>query len=932
MSDNKGKVSAANSSRKPTLTYAETARQCSNKSTSSSDVSQPAPVACAPVAATTAAATGDDQNEHMPSHSDANGSEGNKGAASDAPEVSRKNPGANESASGAAAPTVRLPAWSSASSVTASTILFGSLNQQARPLSPPAEQTAALDTAVIASGSVPASSEKQASKPKTGSAQKSSKKKAAKQPAVSPTPSISGAADSSARPAQHPRKQNRQQQNNSASRSSKDNRQAKGSAPGRKNSAKARNPPAKVMPNLPEPQPQADMGAQQSPLHYVDNYFPQGHMSARFPSKKGIDNPYSSQAPVHYAPHYMGSQPMPPPMGYGMQPMAGWMAPVPNQYAYMHMGGPGFEQYYLASPAAGAPPAHNMYGMSSYIVPNPTNPVPSQFVAPGNMQAPMDVIPEIAAAPMSGLRVSAQAFIPARRPVRIVNPNTNEEIDLSQQRLSSASSATPAPGPVVEACETAATPVEPVLAEAANFPAVDEENIAVSVDNALSEASQAQPESSDAETVVVANVAPVETAEATAIAIETMIKEAVSEPIVSLCDEDRSISQSTEDDHNVDDENDSQLPLPSSPSGSSLAISGEPSSATRRILTPAEILELYSGDSEVPTLVGEILRYPRVFLDRFNGLCEPPRDFDAKLVEIADHRSEDRSSGMRRSASGSNRSHDSVSQSGFGGMGNFRHIRTPNSFASSDERFRQSTNELRGRMDGEHGATLSGRPPSGQFRGGRTGSTRGGRRGGRGSQNGRGYVDMANVKPLEKSENRYIPKNFKVGKDAAENDMEEDVYGRHMRMLLNKLSLDNFDTVSDELVTWGNKSVNETDARMLRHLVMLVYQKAIDEPYWVNMYARLCHKIICNTDMQIEDHNVLTKDGKYLCGGFLVRKYLLAKCQEDFERGWKVEVPEDMGSDEYYDAMSIKRQGLGLVSLVCELYLMDILKSPILHE
>ncbi|KAJ2797972.1 hypothetical protein H4S07_005811, partial [Coemansia furcata] len=432
---------------------------------------------------------------------------------------------------------------------------------------------------------------------------------------------------------------------------------------------------------------------------------------------------------------------------------------------------------------------------------------------------------------------------------------------------------------------------------------------------------------SDAETVVVANVAPVETAEAAAIAIETMIKEAVSEPIVGLCDEDRPISQSAEDDQNVDDENDSQLPPPSSPSGSSLATLGEPSSAIRRILTPAEILELYSGDSEVPTLVGEILRYPRVFLDRFNGLCEPPRDFDAKLVEIADHRSEDRSSGMRRSASGSNRSHDSVSQSGFGGMGNFRHIRTPNSFASSDERFRQSTNELRGRMDGEHG-----RPPSGQFPGGRTGSTRGGRRGGRGSQNGRGYVDMANVKPLEKSENRYIPKNFKVGKDAAENDMEEDVYSRHMRMLLNKLSLDNFDTVSDELVTWGNKSVNETDARMLRHLVMLVYQKAIDEPYWVNMYARLCHKIICNTDMQIEDHNVLTKDGKYLCGGFLVRKYLLAKCQEDFERGWKVEVPEDMGSDEYYDAMSIKRQGLGLVSLVCELYLMDILKSPILHE
>ncbi|KAJ2765173.1 hypothetical protein GGI18_006271, partial [Coemansia linderi] len=98
------------------------------------------------------------------------------------------------------------------------------------------------------------------------------------------------------------------------------------------------------------------------------------------------------------------------------------------------------------------------------------------------------------------------------------------------------------------------------------------------------------------------------------------------------------------------------------------------------------------------------------------------------------------------------------------------------------------------------------------------------------------------------------------------------------------------------------------------------------------MYAHLCHKIICNVDMQIEDHNLLTKDGKYLCGGFIVRKYLLTKCQEDFERGWKVEIPQDMESEEYYDAVSIKRQGLGLVRLVGELFLLDILKSPILHE
>ncbi|KAJ2018194.1 hypothetical protein GGI06_002758, partial [Coemansia sp. S85] len=107
---------------------------------------------------------------------------------------------------------------------------------------------------------------------------------------------------------------------------------------------------------------------------------------------------------------------------------------------------------------------------------------------------------------------------------------------------------------------------------------------------------------------------------------------------------------------------------------------------------------------------------------------------------------------------------------------------------------------------------------------------------------------------------------------------------------------------------------------------------AIDEPNWASMYARLCYKMFCDVDKKVEDRNLLTKDGKYLSGGFLVRKYLLTRCQEDFERGWKVEIPQDMESEEYYDAMKIKRRGLGLVRFICELFLLDILTVRIMHE
>ncbi|KAI8324654.1 ARM repeat-containing protein, partial [Martensiomyces pterosporus] len=162
--------------------------------------------------------------------------------------------------------------------------------------------------------------------------------------------------------------------------------------------------------------------------------------------------------------------------------------------------------------------------------------------------------------------------------------------------------------------------------------------------------------------------------------------------------------------------------------------------------------------------------------------------------------------------------------------------------------------------------------------------------------------------------------------------MDPAVFDRQIRSLLNKLTLDNFDTVSDELLKWGDRSADETDGRILRHLIMLVFQKATDEPTWASMYARLCHKLMSQTSSKVEDHNLRTKEGSYLAGGYLVRKYLLTKCQEDFERGWKVEMPEDLESEEYYDAMKIKRRGLGLVKFIGELFLLDMLTERIMHE
>ncbi|KAJ2550088.1 hypothetical protein EV175_004198, partial [Coemansia sp. RSA 1933] len=252
-------------------------------------------------------------------------------------------------------------------------------------------------------------------------------------------------------------------------------------------------------------QPQMNSGHPQQPSHYAGSpYRGQNHQHMRPPHSQSPGIQYKHQSGAHYAPHHhMGAQPMSQPMGYpvpvpgqppmqppmmtsqpNMQPIQGWMQAPPPQFAYMPMAAPAYDQYYRPPPqgAGGPPPPHNMYGVPAYSMPTPTHAGSAQMGAGGIMAGPMASgaqMPGMTVAPMTGqpphhgLSASAQTFVPGRRAVRIVNPTTNEEIDISQQqRLRSVSAtsstprnaasgtASPASGPVADRRELAATPVE----------------------------------------------------------------------------------------------------------------------------------------------------------------------------------------------------------------------------------------------------------------------------------------------------------------------------------------------------------------------------------------------------------------------------------------------------------------------------------------
>ncbi|KAF8520278.1 hypothetical protein BU17DRAFT_89283 [Hysterangium stoloniferum] len=218
------------------------------------------------------------------------------------------------------------------------------------------------------------------------------------------------------------------------------------------------------------------------------------------------------------------------------------------------------------------------------------------------------------------------------------------------------------------------------------------------------------------------------------------------------------------------------------------------------------------------------------------------------------------------------------------------------------------------------------------------------------------------VEPLKASENRWTPMN--TGRRQAPVDMDSsEVVERKVKSLLNKLTMEKFDSISDQIIAWANRSEKEKDGRTLIQVIRLVFEKATDEAAWSEMYARLCRKMMEQISQNVQDDGIRTSEGKPIAGGQLFRKYLLNRCQEDFERGWSVkeasakaaeskaaddkavkdaaEKAEAAGkgtgeevlySDEYYAAQKAKRRGLGLVKFIGELFKLQMLTERIMHE
>ncbi|KAF9946690.1 hypothetical protein BGZ72_011215, partial [Mortierella alpina] len=232
------------------------------------------------------------------------------------------------------------------------------------------------------------------------------------------------------------------------------------------------------------------------------------------------------------------------------------------------------------------------------------------------------------------------------------------------------------------------------------------------------------------------------------------------------------------------------------------------------------------------------------------------------------------------------------------------------------------------------------RPPS--QRGSRGGKRGGGNRGSdRGHQEPALTIPLADIVPLEKTENAWTPAvNASVTPATipADETMSQELVARKVKGLLNKLTLEKFDSISDKVIEIANLSSREEDGTTLKHCIQIIFEKATDEPNFGSVYAQLCHKLMEKVSPDVKDVSV---EGS--TGGKLFRKYLLHRCQEDFMKGWKDKAAAggvslndkdgpDLMSDEYYVMMKAKRQGLGLIHFIGELFKLNMLTEKIMHE
>mmetsp|Transcript_6347 Transcript_6347/g.16018 ORF Transcript_6347/g.16018 Transcript_6347/m.16018 type:complete len:752 (+) Transcript_6347:415-2670(+) len=161
------------------------------------------------------------------------------------------------------------------------------------------------------------------------------------------------------------------------------------------------------------------------------------------------------------------------------------------------------------------------------------------------------------------------------------------------------------------------------------------------------------------------------------------------------------------------------------------------------------------------------------------------------------------------------------------------------------------------------------------------------------------------VKALEFTENRWKP--------SKPTDEEEKVY-KTAKGIMNKLTLEKFEKLYAELL-----NVGITSASLLRGFVVLVYDKAVLEPTFINMYAKMCVRLAQDLPEFSDDDGVLP-----------FGDVLVGKCRSEFATMGEEPPAEELAKlepDEREGKLrKIRQRMLGNVEFIGELFKVELVE------
>ncbi|KAI3449031.1 hypothetical protein Pfo_005696 [Paulownia fortunei] len=164
-------------------------------------------------------------------------------------------------------------------------------------------------------------------------------------------------------------------------------------------------------------------------------------------------------------------------------------------------------------------------------------------------------------------------------------------------------------------------------------------------------------------------------------------------------------------------------------------------------------------------------------------------------------------------------------------------------------------------------------------------------------------------------------KKYEVGKVADEEEAKQ----RQLKGILNKLTPQNFEKLFQQV-----KQVNIDNEVTLSGVISQIFDKALMEPTFCEMYADFCFHLAADLPDLSVDHERIT-----------FKRLLLNKCQEEFERGEREEeeankaVEEGEGKQTAEEReekrLQARRRMLGNIRLIGELFKKRMLTERIMH-